>query len=67
MLVKGRYKLTSYFGYKETQGLERMELYDVESDPEEINNLYAVETKVAEELLDELKAKLAEVNEPYLK
>jgi choline-sulfatase len=67
MLVKGRYKLTSYFGYTETQGLERMELYDVESDPEEMNNLYAVETKVAKELLDELKAKLAEVNEPYLK
>jgi hypothetical protein len=67
MLVKGRYKLTHYFGYGRLRGSdERVELYDIETDPEELNDLYPSQKEVAGELLGELKAKLAEVNEPYL-
>ncbi len=65
-LIKGRYKLIYFFGYEELgSGEERIELYDLESDPEEVNNLYAVKRETASELLHEMKVKLAEVNEPY--
>ena len=66
MLVKGRYKLTYYFGYAELEsGKKRMELYDLDADPEELNDLYVTQPKLGKELLDELKSKLVEVNKPY--
>ncbi len=67
-LVKGRYKLTAFFGYKElAAGQERVELYDLENDPEELHDLFLVETEIAADLLAELKAKLDEVNQSYRK
>lgn len=65
MLVKGRYKLTYFFGYPELGGEERVELYDIVSDPDELNDLYSVQKEIGLSLLDELKAKLREVNAPY--
>jgi len=66
-MVKGDYKLTYFFGYKElSPGGERIELYNLKTDPDELNNLYEVEKELAQELLAELKAKLKEVNAPYL-
>jgi hypothetical protein len=65
-LRKGQYKLLYFFGYEELAGGERVELYDIENDPEEVNDLSATKRETAGELLNELKAKLAEVNEPYL-
>jgi arylsulfatase A-like enzyme len=65
-LVKDRYKLHYFFGYEELGGEERIELYDIGNDPEEMNNLYSSKRETANELLNELKRKLAEVNEPYL-
>ena len=47
-------------------GSERIELYDLENDPEELNNLFKTKRETANELFDELKAKLTEVNKPYL-
>lgn len=68
MLVTGQYKLTYIFGYEELgEGVERVELYDIESDPEELNDLYATRKEVGAALFDELKEKLKEVNQPYLK
>lgn len=66
-LIKGQYKLMYFFGYEElgSEG-ERVELYDIESDPEEINNLYNTKRETATELLNDLKTKLSEVNEPYI-
>ena len=67
-VIRGRHKLyilTYFFGYKELGGEERIELYDIETDPEEMNNLYSLKRETADELLDELKRKLVEVNQPY--
>ena len=65
-LVKGRYKLMYFFGYEELGANgERIELYDIENDPEEMNDLYSKEKEIAAELFGEMKAKIAEVNNPY--
>ena len=65
-LIKGRYKLIYYFGYTKIKQGELALLFDIESDPEELVDLYSSKPEVAKELLAELKAKLAEVNKPYL-
>lgn len=66
-LIKGRYKLMYFFGYDELgERGERIELYDLENDPEELHNVYSTQKNVGLELLNELKSKLAQVNEPYL-
>ena len=68
MLVKGKYKLTYYFGYREIAETGHFfELYDLENDPEELNNLYSTESEVALELQQELLEKIREVDEPYRK
>ena len=43
-----------------------MELYDLDSDPEELHNLYSEDNPTAAALLTALKKKLDEVNKPYL-
>jgi arylsulfatase A-like enzyme len=66
MLIRGNYKFTYFFGYPELgDGVERVELYDVESDPEELNNIFSTRKETGMSLLDELKEKLKEVNQPY--
>jgi arylsulfatase A-like enzyme len=64
-LIKENYKLMYFSGYEELGGEERIELYDLENDPEELNTLYSIKPETGKELLVELRAKLAEVNEPY--
>jgi arylsulfatase A-like enzyme len=64
---KGVYKLMYFFGYKELGGnSERVELYNIRDDPEELNDLFDTEKEIGLKLLNELKAKLEEVNSPYL-
>jgi hypothetical protein len=41
-------------------------LYNIKDDPEELNDLYNIETEIGKELLNELKTRLKEVNAPYL-
>lgn len=65
-LVKGRYKLIYYFGYEERGIDEIVNLYDVEADPEELVDLSTSNEDIAQTMLTELKAKLAEANQPYL-
>ena len=65
-LQKGNYKLLYFFGYEEFgETGERVELYDIENDPEELNNLYSTKQELSLTLLNELKEKLAQVNAPY--
>jgi arylsulfatase A-like enzyme len=66
MLVKDRYKLLYYFGYKQPEVKELIQLYDIAADPEEMVNLFPAHQDMASELLHELKSKLSEVNQPYL-
>ena len=65
-LIKGRYKLHYYFGYSETGGNDLVKMFNIKDDPEEMNDLSELEKGITSELLKELKARLAEVNEPYL-
>ena len=65
-LIKDNYKLHYYFGYPEAGNAEIVKLFDIRSDPEELVDLSSSKRGVALELLDELKRKIKEVNEPYL-
>ncbi|MCL4869016.1 MAG: sulfatase [Anaerolineae bacterium] len=60
-LIKGDYKLIHYFGYEESESW--FELFDVTHDPEELQNLYAPENPVANELRVELLALLDQINQ----
>jgi arylsulfatase A-like enzyme len=64
--IKDNHKLIYFAGYKELKGQERVELYDLDSDPEELNNIYTAESDIGRSMLEELKAKLSEINKPYL-
>jgi arylsulfatase A-like enzyme len=67
ILVRGRYKVMNYFGYPELGvGVERVELYDLQSDPDELHDIYGQQTELGNDLLGVLKAKLREVNAPYV-
>jgi choline-sulfatase len=63
-LIKGQYKLMYFIGYSElgAEG-ERIELYDIKNDPEELNDLSSSKRETTTDLLNELKQKLAEVNQ----
>jgi len=60
-LIKGNYKFIRYMGY---QGFEnKYEFYDLESDPEELNDIYQTKSIIGKHLKDELDQKLFEVNQ----
>lgn len=65
MLVRENYKLHYYFGYPEVPAEGLVRLFDVRSDPEELVDLSRSKPGVASELLDELKGRLKEADEPY--
>jgi arylsulfatase A-like enzyme len=68
MMIKGNYKLTYYYGHEQLKNSGPLfELYDLETDPEELNNLFDPNSEVSQELKSELLEKFAEVNKPYLK
>jgi arylsulfatase A-like enzyme len=62
----GDYKLMYFSGYKELESRERVELYNIKDDPEELNDLFETEKEIGLKLLTELKTKLGEINSPYL-
>ena len=64
---KGDYKLMYFYGYDELGSIgERVELYNLKEDPEELNDLYHEENEIGQQLLAELRSKLKEMNAPYL-
>ncbi|MBC7876730.1 MAG: sulfatase-like hydrolase/transferase [Anaerolineales bacterium] len=68
-MIKGKYKIHYYMDYddlKKNGQNELICLFDIVADPEELVDLSISHQEIADELLAELKAKLAEVNEPYL-
>ncbi len=62
-LIKGDYKLVDYLGYEGYADVS--ELYNLANDPEEVEDLVAVQAGVAAELRDELLQKLKAVNQPF--
>jgi len=60
MLIRKQYKLSYIFGYTaDLPGGELIELYDLETDPEELNDLSASHSDIVNEMLAELKTQLA--------
>ena len=67
LLVRGRHKLMYFFGYEELgEGVARVELYDLQNDPEELRDIFREQAALGKELLDALKTKLREVDAPYV-
>ena len=60
---KGAYKLISYFGYPDFDNV--YELYNLEDDPEELDDLAQKEAVTFSRLKGELLDHLAEANRPY--
>lgn len=65
VLIHENYKL-HYYRYSELLADETVKLFDLKSDPEEMTDLFDAKQATALELLDELKTKLKQVNEPYV-
>ena len=67
-LLKNEYKLIYYLGYRKYGGTGSgyVELYNIENDPEELNDISSSRHEITAELLNELKQKLAEVDKPYI-
>ncbi|HEY9525646.1 MAG TPA: sulfatase [Anaerolineales bacterium] len=61
---KGRYKIIMYRGY-EVFGKDVFELYDLQNDPEEMNDLFSKESALANDLKTELIKKLDEINKAH--
>jgi hypothetical protein len=59
-LLRGPYKLIHYSGY--TDYRSNYELYDLENDPEEMEDLHTDQSPIAAELRLELRQKLTDVN-----
>lgn len=62
---KGAHKLIAYLGYKNYD--EVFELYNIETDPEELFDLAAKELDLLSKLKQEFKAHLEEANKPFAK
>ena len=59
-MIRERYKLISYVGYGSYRDV--FELYDLQNDPDEIQDLSQTEPRIAEELLEQLAVVLSEKN-----
>jgi len=65
--IRDQYKLIWYFGYPElAQTGDLVELYDIETDPDELVNLASARRNIVDEMVDLLKVRLSESNQPYL-
>ncbi|GAB4504206.1 MAG: hypothetical protein Fur0043_11990 [Anaerolineales bacterium] len=64
--VTENYKLHYYLGYKKLPEEGMVKLFDIKADPEKMTDLSATKKSITDELLAQLKAKLQEVNQPYL-
>lgn len=63
--IRDNFKLTYYLGYDEVMEKDKYQLFDLQADPEEMNDLSQSKPKTAAELLNIVKKKLEEVNGPY--
>lgn len=67
MLVQGNYKLVYFLGYNDYgAGDEYIQLFDIQSDPEELTDLSQLKRETTAELLNIAKKQLEAANKPYL-
>jgi arylsulfatase A-like enzyme len=66
VLRKGRYKIIMYRGYEAYDKKDVFELYDLENDPEELDDLQAAQPALAKELIDQIIKKIDDINQPHL-
>jgi arylsulfatase A-like enzyme len=62
---KGLHKLILYRGYSQYDAQDAFELYDIDNDPEELNDLYSESLPLAQGLRAELLAKVEAENARY--
>jgi arylsulfatase A-like enzyme len=68
MILNGEYKLIYYDGYSKLRGRDYLvELYNVNNDPEELDDLSTSHPGIASDLLAELLTRLEAADEPYQK
>ena len=66
-LIKGRYKLIYIFGFSgDPESDKSIELYDIEADPEELDNLYPTQKTLGDSLFAELLSGINEADRRYL-
>jgi arylsulfatase A-like enzyme len=64
-IIRDRYKLLYFFGYPEKGIDERVQLYDLQADAEELTDLSATQRDVADDMLRELKRRIQASDQPY--
>ncbi len=65
-LHRGPHKLVQYFGYKGlSSGESYYELFNLDNDPDELDNRYATDTALARELQEQLRLKLEEADRSF--
>ena len=57
-LRRGKYKLIYYMGFEQYGNEDKFELYDIDSDPEELQDLYSESSSTAQDLRRELLARV---------
>ena len=66
MIIKEQFKMIHYFGFETfKEGEAKYELFDLENDPEEMNNLSKANLNKTIEMINELKATMEEADKPY--
>ncbi|MGE5071841.1 MAG: sulfatase [Anaerolineae bacterium] len=65
VMRKGAHKLIAYRGYAQYDNQDAFELYDIDNDPEELNDLYSESLPLAKDLREELLAKVDQENARY--
>lgn len=59
---KGKYKMILYRGYDAFHGKDAFELYDLENDPEEMDDLFEKDTNLANQMRAELLGKFNQID-----
>lgn len=63
-MITGRYKAIKYIGYEKLRG--RVEVYDLEDDPEELNDLTEAGHPIVPDLTDALDREIEKANEAFV-
>ena len=62
-LIRGRHKLIQYFGHFDDENV--FELYDLENDPEELEDLYPARPRLSNSMKSEMQDKINAANLPF--